>query len=210
MIAEQYMEARLTLGLNVGESHSSSALMYQIPQTSDIGDIIQILLAIEDVRAGFGIEDELLGYILSGQRKGFTELLNCFRRCESTNPRDKVYSILGLTPELESVTSFKQPNILPDYRKTVADVYLEAAWFQLRTQRNLTVLSYVQDQSESKQLNFPSWAPDYSVRCTPNPLISMLLGEPPEMSHPWSASSGLAWSCPILFGTRPGSGRKTS
>lgn len=72
---------------------------------------------------------------------------------ESTDPRDKIYSLLGLTSasgELEI-----------DYKKDVRQVYIDATTYVIRTSRKLDVLWAI--PPHRNRFNLPSWVSDWSI-----------------------------------------------
>lgn len=73
----------------------------------------------------------------------------------ATDPRDKIYGLLGLaTP---SDIQFIQP----DYNATVADVYAHATARFIITTQELVWLQFDRDNVDP-ELGLPSWVPDYS------------------------------------------------
>ena len=52
---------------------------------------------------------------------------------------------------------------MPNYAKTVADVYIEVTEVLLRTSKNLSALSMVEDRLYRNRDDLPSWVPDYSA-----------------------------------------------
>ncbi|EXF72947.1 hypothetical protein CFIO01_04653 [Colletotrichum fioriniae PJ7] len=98
----------------------------------------------------------------------FLELASTFRYRDATNPKDKIYGVLGLT------NSFTKDII--DYDATVADVYARAAISLIEKDGNLDVLSHVlpspsdsyRDRKHRHGLThhlppaLPSWVPDWS------------------------------------------------
>jgi hypothetical protein len=72
-----------------------------------------------------------------------------FQALSKSLQRPFSWSILGLTK--------------PDYSKTVEEVYLEFTLCCIKEDKNLDVLSVVEDRSTTRFQNLPSWAPDYSV-----------------------------------------------
>jgi hypothetical protein len=75
------------------------------------------------------------------------------RSSNSENPRDKVYSQLGLG----------DVDILPDYRVSVADVYITAAKYILAQSKSLLLLTCVEGSDFQAVPGLPSWVPDWSV-----------------------------------------------
>lgn len=101
------------------------------------------------------------------------DVLSRFRAADSTDPRDKIYGLLGLATD--------DHGIIPDYRKSVQDVYIDVARSQLNATQNLDLItqslwplrntpalkSYElgYDVSEtSATLDLPSWLPNFSTR----------------------------------------------
>ena len=68
----------------------------------------------------------------------------------STDPRDKIYSLLGIASDAE------QLKIVPDYSKSVEEVYTDAA-AKILSLGKLELLHYVHPQNP----NMPSWVPDW-------------------------------------------------
>lgn len=75
----------------------------------------------------------------------------------SSDPRDKIYSILGLidTEELQTL------NIRPDYTISVEDCYRTATLAIMSSTKNLDVL--LTDRASVSAYNLPSWVPDWSA-----------------------------------------------
>jgi hypothetical protein len=73
---------------------------------------------------------------------------------QATDPRDKIYGILGLT----------KSKILPDYAKPASEVFRDVATL-LISEGCMEVLSYTTIQPQSPQVSvLPSWVPDwYSI-----------------------------------------------
>ena len=89
-----------------------------------------------------------------GQLQSVLEISRSF---QSSDPRDKVYAVLGLCKGVH------RGEIIPDYAKTVADVYIEVTEVLLRTSKNLNALSMVEDRLYRNRDDLPSWVPDYSA-----------------------------------------------
>ena len=90
----------------------------------------------------------------------FRGLLTLTRQFQSTDPRDRVYAILGLPHQDRSVSN----SIEPDYTKCTDEVYFEAAQKILMGPNPMKLLGAVQhgpslDQEES--LDLPSWVPQW-------------------------------------------------
>lgn len=94
----------------------------------------------------------------------------------ATDPRDHVYALLGLMKEARRQSSGDADNELPvpDYTKSVEQVFTECAAFSLRETGNLFLLSTVEDRFfRSPRLvdTLPSWVPDLTVPLQPTPLV---------------------------------------
>ncbi|RFU33188.1 hypothetical protein B7463_g3139, partial [Scytalidium lignicola] len=79
------------------------------------------------------------------------ELLQWCHVMSSTDARDKIYSVLGLTCD--------QLDIIPDYSTSIAQVYQDIAVRILNTHPTLDILSSAHG---NKSLKLPSWVPDWS------------------------------------------------
>lgn len=118
-------------------------------------------------------------------------LLNGIRDFKSTDPRDKVYALLGISDEglepvraltsenfvrraavwmanqairlgVESHNIYRHAALRPNYEKSVKDVYRDLTRFLIRIPPGtLDVLSYVQHTSDPSQDSFPSWVPKW-------------------------------------------------
>jgi Heterokaryon incompatibility protein (HET) len=83
-------------------------------------------------------------------------LLRLTRQFRCSDPRDRVFALLGLANSIESGVSIK-----PDYTKSVQDVYREVAVWLLEDKGTLQVLSAVQHGMKVPEL-IPSWVPQWS------------------------------------------------
>jgi Heterokaryon incompatibility protein (HET) len=79
-------------------------------------------------------------------------LLSQTRFNESTDPRDKIYGLLGIATKYGSIG--------PDYALTMAEVYLDTVRVLIDVHDHLGVLSNCQYVKRSPDI--PSWAPDWS------------------------------------------------
>ncbi|KAJ8109359.1 hypothetical protein OPT61_g7514 [Boeremia exigua] len=123
-------------------------------------------------------------------RLPFTLLLQKHRFSESTDPRDKVYALLGLASPSMAPFRTDPAVITPDYSRSVQQVYLATAQALLTSFHNLSVLSHVEDASIRRTPGLPSWVPDYSVSLEPYPLRY-------RGSSRWMASSTVPWQMSI-------------
>lgn len=87
------------------------------------------------------------------------KMLDSFKRLDSTDPRDKVFALLGFVavdgpyPEL----------ITPDYKKSTEQVYLDVARYLILTEQTLHVLNQRRLLSTSRHRSLPTWIPDWQV-----------------------------------------------
>lgn len=75
-----------------------------------------------------------------------------FRHSLATDPRDKIYGMLNLLPNVFE-------DIRPDYSKTMREVYQDATVELIRKSNDLELLS----QACSQSGDLPSWVPDFRV-----------------------------------------------
>lgn len=85
----------------------------------------------------------------------FETMLIHARNCESSNPRDKIYSILGLTGDAAN-------DITVDYSLPVSAVAIQAFRKQVSHSKSLDALIW--SQNPERQESIPSWAPNL---CSP-------------------------------------------
>ena len=94
--------------------------------------------------------------------RSLIKLLNSFRHCNSSDPRDKVYALLGLAND-QGVHQM----VSVDYSKSVDAVYLECAQFLVRNGDGMEMLTRAGIPQKRKdtglQLRLPSWVPDWSA-----------------------------------------------
>ncbi|OHF02010.1 heterokaryon incompatibility protein [Colletotrichum orchidophilum] len=88
----------------------------------------------------------------------FLEVLIAFRDHHATNLRDKVYGLLGLMSP-ENLELF--PSV--DYRKSLAEVYVDVVVTAVRGSQTLSALCYVQHGVEYQQTEMSSWVPRWDV-----------------------------------------------
>lgn len=109
---------------------------------------------------------------------------------EATDPRDKIYGILGLAADRDELKEF---GIQPDYTKSCRDLYTSVAALILR-QGHLSVLSL--NQFPKAQAGLPTWVPDWS-----QPLNSPLQAYAPDhmtLEPEYKASSSLIQRTPLF------------
>ena len=74
---------------------------------------------------------------------------------EATDPRDKVYALLGLATDNHS------GSIIPDYKSPLGLVYAEVVKDIMIRKSNLQVFSYCSGLFTPRDATIPSWAPDW-------------------------------------------------
>ena len=99
---------------------------------------------------------ERRGVITDNHVSTIVGLLDSARGQKATDPRDKVYALLGLAPN-----PMDAQVLLPDYSPncSVEDVFIDAAVYCLFQLHDLRVLSY----KIATVFNLPSWVPDWTV-----------------------------------------------
>jgi hypothetical protein len=84
-------------------------------------------------------------------------LVSRFRWREATDPRDKVYGLLGLATRFAESTFF-----MADYNLTVEQVYIRATLESMYTEDSLRILLGTETTVASRY-RLPCWCPDWSV-----------------------------------------------
>jgi hypothetical protein len=116
------------------------------------------------------------------------DVLSRFRNTYSTDLRDKIYGLLGLATDGQE--------IIPDYNKSVQDVYLEVVQKQIKKEQNLDMITQSlwplgpepNDESpSSNRAEIPSWLPNFSSTQTQTLLFaqrSIFAAGPPTFKYP--------------------------
>lgn len=104
-------------------------------------------------------------HTLRSQRSGTfeTELLDTLISCrhhDATDPRDKVYAVLGMVSPRSSA------RLLADYAKDLVDVYTDVVQYQLETSGYEGMLDFLGSDGlpEGGMTGLPSWLPDWRYR----------------------------------------------
>ena len=98
--------------------------------------------------------------------RSLTLLLSSVRRFKATDPRDKIYSLLGLVKDqkdLEPHGKVDNNIIHADYSSSVDTTFRRVTKSLIKHEKALALLSTVEDASLRVTLNLPSWVPDYAV-----------------------------------------------
>lgn len=100
----------------------------------------------------------------AGQASSLMDVLARFKGSKSTDPRDKIYGLLGLTSQSHEIKV--------DYRKSVAEVYTEVTTIEINRSANLDFITQNPFQSNKNPFEghdaterlpgLPSWVPDFS------------------------------------------------
>ena len=83
-------------------------------------------------------------------------LLEQFRHRKATDERDKVYTLLGLTSS--SLAQEAVIQVVPDYSKSAADIYMSLTRQYINKRRNLDIICHA---TLSNHVPTPSWVPDW-------------------------------------------------
>lgn len=100
---------------------------------------------------------------------------------QSSDPRDKIYALLGL-PSVDDDMCL--PSL--DYGRSVSHVFCEIAKAIIRYERALNILCLQHASGESQSFGLPSWAPDWTNRPEPSPILFQVFP-----SRPKYAAAGL-------------------
>ena len=103
-------------------------------------------------------------------KRGLLHLMDSFAPNEATDPRDKVYALLGLATDNHS------ESMIPNYESPVSVVYAESVKDIISREGNLQVLSYCSGLFTTRDTALPSWAPDWKSRAYDSK-------RPPEQRH---------------------------
>ena len=83
-------------------------------------------------------------------------LLEQFQHRKATDERDKVYALLGLTSS--SLAQEAVIQVVPDYSKSAADIYMSLTRQYINKRRNLDIICHA---TLSNHVPTPSWVPDW-------------------------------------------------
>jgi hypothetical protein len=84
------------------------------------------------------------------------ELLMSTRKYEATDSRDKVFALQGVVTDTNSFCN------TASYGSTIEEVYLAVAVHNLQDRKDLVCLSNAGLSTHPRNLNLPSWVPDWS------------------------------------------------
>ena len=89
---------------------------------------------------------------------GLPGLLRLTRQYMATDPRDKVFALMGLVLDRESI------GLEIDYRLSAEEVYLSMAVHSLEKLKDLELLANAGITSKPENSKLPSWVPDWTDR----------------------------------------------
>ncbi|KAH8665167.1 heterokaryon incompatibility protein-domain-containing protein [Tricladium varicosporioides] len=90
--------------------------------------------------------------------------LEAFVNRDASDPRDKVFALLGLVTDWGG-----QSPMIPDYSLKVLDVYVETAYKAILAEKSLSVLTM--SKKSENPLKLPSWVPDWHINLPSRSLI---------------------------------------
>jgi hypothetical protein len=128
----------------------------------------------------------------SGYPRDFLAALHHCRRRRCTDPRDRIYGMLGMAFTGQQGLTDLLP---PDYSITVRDLFVKLARVQIELTKTLDVLSHaslgtsVEDSGLS--LRLPSWVPDWTLQIE-NRLTHLLSADQYQTLPQYNASGGQA------------------
>jgi hypothetical protein len=106
---------------------------------------------------------------------------------EATNPRDKVYALLGIAA--------RNPRFHPNYRMDVKTVFVDATRFVINESQDLAILSAVEDTRDEANLGNiddpPSWVPDFSSQNETSFRKPLVAAQLPLPQIAWLPNPGL-------------------
>jgi hypothetical protein len=151
-----------------------------------------VMLAMSNV---FRMEKFPLVALLRATCVGGVHLLqqDGYQHLESTNPRDKIFALLGLAKDQKELEAL---GVFPDYRKSKAEVYM-ATMAAMLQQGHTSMLSLCRASEVTEVL--PSWVPDWSV-----PMPETLQDVKPDhlTLYPEFNASGSETQCQVIISKR--------
>ncbi|KAI1209669.1 heterokaryon incompatibility protein-domain-containing protein [Annulohypoxylon truncatum] len=94
--------------------------------------------------------------LYSKRRFRFSNLRRQIRTSKCSDPRDRIYGIMGQLRETDQIV------FMPDYSKSVAEVYTEVTRKYIEHFNKLEVLNQCELRTPSPFPGLPSWVPDWS------------------------------------------------
>ncbi|KAK5659301.1 hypothetical protein OQA88_1394 [Cercophora sp. LCS_1] len=125
----------------------------------------------------------------SGNLALFRYLIGVFRHSDAGDPRDKIFSLLGIARKDRPPFSTHPGQLVPDYRLDIEAVYTRTARMMLEGYKDLRFFDQVEDATFRNINTLPSWVPDYSARLLPETWFGLARGSPV-----FKASADIPWS----------------
>jgi hypothetical protein len=95
-------------------------------------------------------------------RPTLIEILTATRSLESSDSRDKIYSLLGIVQHKGKTSDESQPTaIIPDYTAPVRKLFAEVARLAILQTKTLEILSHVGRRPTQEADALPAWVPDW-------------------------------------------------
>lgn len=93
-----------------------------------------------------------------------SSLLQCTRPFQATDPRDKIYALLGLAGESKAPDKWPKA-LMPDYNRVTQNVYMAVTLYCIDKTKCLSILSHAGQISEtsdaSNDIGYGSWVPQW-------------------------------------------------
>lgn len=99
---------------------------------------------------------KMIGDLILARTSDLRDLLVMLRRTDCSDPRDRIYGILGI---IENNADRFSDLLKPDYQISVQDLYVSACKVLVEDDRDLSLLHYSCLGGEDSDL--PSWVPDW-------------------------------------------------
>jgi hypothetical protein len=80
----------------------------------------------------------------------------------ATNPRDRIYALLGLCKETRHLEKWPK-ELDPDYNRSLSELFTSVTKFCIRQTKTLDIFSIVYGTSTVQDKGFPSWVPRYDI-----------------------------------------------
>jgi hypothetical protein len=157
-----------TTELELNELNKAALIVGSIRQHRLYDDIGQALVIQGKGRRSFRHEMAIMAIVKHRHQRhtageitqlnipSFEMLMSSTRYRSCLDPRDKIYSFLGIAP----------PHVFqiePDYRKSVEEVYSEAIRLWINKTHTLDILNWVTEKSLRKFPAFPSWIGEFEI-----------------------------------------------
>ncbi|PMD25409.1 HET-domain-containing protein [Hyaloscypha hepaticicola] len=109
-------------------------------------------------------ENQFGGLTLTTRNSQIYMFLSLSRRLQSSEPRDKIFSFIGMVEK----AIVNHDMLAPNYDKSVADVYIDLTWYFIHHAQILDIFEYLYDQPAEGNIipGLPSWANDWTQRST--------------------------------------------